>query len=173
MNNGICYTAVVKRQPQFVLKMNMNHETPLGQLNDEILITRVARREEAALEALYDRYAGIVLGISQKIVGDCATAEDILQETFWRVWGSAATYEPRRGSFKSWLLRIARNLSIDAYRRRNTRPQTMTEVIGVDSILDQLADPDMDVAGQAQTRPGIGQVWTALMVLPRWLIFTA
>src|SRR5215208_6219788 len=96
-----------------------------GRPTDENLVTQVAQGNSAALEALYDRYAATVLGVSLKVIGDRALAEDVLQETFWRVWQSAATYQPQRGSFTGWLFRIARNLAIDAYRRRNVRPQAM------------------------------------------------
>lgn len=89
----------------------------IGQLRDEILIDRVVRGDRAALETLYDRYAPVILGIALKITGDRALAEDILQETFWRVWQSAVTYQPERGSFTSWLFRIARNLAMEAEGR--------------------------------------------------------
>lgn len=135
-------------------------------LSDEILIARVASGDQTALEALYDNYAAIVLGISDKIVGDRACAEEILQETFWRVWDNASTYMPERGSFRSWLFRIARNLAIDAYRRRNARPQAITRDGRADPILDQLPDPHTDIAGQAQSRIEFKQVSEALVALP-------
>ena len=89
-------------------------------MSDAILAAQVARGETRALETLYDRYASMVLGISLKILEDQAAAEDMLQETFWHVWRNAASYEPQRGSFTGWLFRIARNLAVDAFRRRNT-----------------------------------------------------
>jgi len=120
-------------------------------LSDEVLAAQVAKGNSAALEALYDRHGSTVLGLALKIVDDRAAAEDILQETFWRVWKSADTFQPQRGSFTSWLFRIARNLSIDVYRRRNVRPQVMPDAEEGVSRLDQTPDPDMDVASQAQT----------------------
>src|SRR5918994_7131518 len=99
--------------------MRINSDKTGSDASDEALATRVARGDSAALEVLYDRYASRVLGISLKIVGDQALAEDILQETFWRVWQSAATFQSQLGPFTGWLFRIARNLAIDAYRRRN------------------------------------------------------
>ncbi len=85
------------------------------------------------------------------MIGDQALAEDVLQETFWRVWQSAGTYQSQRGPFTGWLFRIARNLSIDAYRRRNVRPQTISGVEGSDPILEETPDPDTNVADQAQS----------------------
>ncbi len=121
-----------------------------GRLSDDTLAAQVARGNSIALEALYDRHGSTVLGLTLKIVGDRAAAEDVLQETFWRVWKSANTYQPQRGSFTSWLFRIARNLAIDVYRRRNVRPQVVLDGDEGASVLDQTPDPDMDVAEQAQ-----------------------
>lgn len=148
--------------------VRINNEKTGSDTPDEALVTRVARGDSAALEVLYDRYASRVLGISLKIVGDQALAEDILQETFWRVWQSAATYQSQLGAFAGWLFRIARNLSIDAYRRRNVRPQIMLNTRGEDSIpvLEETPDPDMDVAEQAQAILTNRQIRNALASLP-------
>ena len=136
-------------------------------LSNEILIARVASGDASALEVLYDLHAAAVLGISFRIIGDRIAAEDVLQETFWRVWQSAITYQAQRGSVTSWLFRIARNLAIDAYRRRSVRPQAITEMTDTDPILDQLPDPNVDVAEQTQTSLHARQVRIALAALPR------
>ena len=142
-------------------------DTAVEQLSDEVLAAQVARGESSALETLYDRYSSTVLGISLKILGDQAAAEDVLQEAFWRVWRSAASYQSQRGSFTGWLFRIARNLAIDAYRRRNIRPRPITDVDDSDSKLDQTPDPNMDVAQQSQLLLNHKQVLSALATLPR------
>jgi RNA polymerase sigma-70 factor (ECF subfamily) len=146
--------------------VRINSEQSLSDAPDEALVTRVARGENAALEVLYDRYASRVLGLSMRIVGDQTLAEDLLQETFWRVWQSASTYQSQLGSFTSWLFRIARNLSIDAYRRQSVRPQAFMSVNGSDPILDETPDPDMNVAEQAQSILQNRQVRQALASLP-------
>src|SRR6266545_2400448 len=146
--------------------LRSNDELTSSRLSDEVLVAQAARGNNAALEALYDRHASTVLGLALKIVSDRAAAEDILQETFWRVWKSADTYQPQRGSFTSWLFRIARNLAIDMYRRRNIRPQVMPAGEDAASILDQTPDPDMDVAKQAQSALENKQVQSAIRSLP-------
>lgn len=92
---------------------------PHGQLTDEILITRTAQGDTAALEILYDRYAPTVLGIALKIIEDRALAEKLLQETFWQVWQRTSMYGPENGSFTGWLYRMARQLAMDAYSKQN------------------------------------------------------
>ena len=146
--------------------VRINSEGNLSQAPDETLAIQVARGNSAALEVLYDRYAPIVLGISLKVTGDQALAEDVLQETFWRVWQSAATYQSQLGSFTGWLFRIARNLAIDTYRRRNVRPQAISGVDGSDPILDEMPDPDTNVAEQAQSILKNRQIRKALASLP-------
>ena len=131
--------------------VRINSEKTLSDESDAALVTQVARGDSVAFEVLYDRYASRVLGISLKIIGDQALAEDILQETFWRVWQSAATFQSHLGPFAGWLFRIARNLAIDAYRRRNVRPQAIVTANGSDPILDSTPDPSVDVAEQAQS----------------------
>src|SRR5512134_2460635 len=121
--------------------MRINSEKTPSDTPDETLVIQVARGDSAALEVLYDRYASRVLGISMKVIGDQALAEDVLQETFWRVWKSAATYQVQRGTFTSWLFRIARNLAIDVYRRRNVRPQALYAEDDSDLVINEMPDP--------------------------------
>jgi RNA polymerase sigma-70 factor (ECF subfamily) len=137
------------------------------QLSDEILVTQVAEGNSNALESLYDRHAATVLGILLKIIGDRPLAEDVLQETFWRVWQSASTYKAERGSFTGWLFRIARNLAIDAYRRRNVRPQVLNAVDESKSMLDEIPDPDVEVLEQVQSNIQNQQIRISLASLPR------
>jgi RNA polymerase sigma-70 factor (ECF subfamily) len=146
--------------------MHTNQKMSFGQLSDEVLIARVARGDRTALEALYDRHAATVMGICFKIIADRTAAEDVLQETFWRVWQSASTYQSQRGSLTGWLFRIARNLAIDVYRRERSRPPAITETSDADPILDRLPDLDINVAEQTQTNLDAQQVRNALKNLP-------
>lgn len=145
-------------------------------LSEEVLAAQVARGQSSALETLSDRYASIVLGISLKILGDRAVAEDVLQETFWRVWQSANSYYSQRGSFTAWLFRSARNLAIDAYRRRNIRPRPITDVYDGDMMPDQIPDPSMDIAQQSQlflTHKEVAGALASLPVVQRQVIVRA
>lgn len=146
--------------------MRTNSERTLLNAADETLVTQVAQGNAAALEILYDRYAPRVLAISLKIMGDRAQAEDILQETFWRVWQNAATYQAQRGPFAGWLFRIARNLAIDVYRRRSARPQYAAATEGSEGLLEETPDPDSNVAEEAQTLLVNRQIRSALASLP-------
>ncbi|HEY1409744.1 MAG TPA: sigma-70 family RNA polymerase sigma factor [Promineifilum sp.] len=91
--------------------------------SDEELMARVTARDPDAFEQLYDRFAPLVLGVIIRIVQDRAEGEEILQETYWRVWSQAATFDPEKGPFRPWLLSIARRQALDLLRRRKVRPQ--------------------------------------------------
>jgi RNA polymerase sigma-70 factor (ECF subfamily) len=90
-----------------------------------------------------------------------------LQETFWRVWQNAASYQSQRGSFTGWLFRIARNLAIDVYRQHQRRPQAVTETGDADPILDQMPDLETNVQAQAQANFDAQYVRNAVRSLPR------
>jgi RNA polymerase sigma-70 factor (ECF subfamily) len=75
-----------------------------------------------ALGTLYDRYADAVYQLGRRRLRDDGAAEDVLQETFWRLWSQAGRFEPGRGRFSTWLLRVATNLAVDVHRRAARRP---------------------------------------------------
>ena len=86
------------------------------------LVRRIAGGEEAALGLLYDRLGSAVYSLCLRIVHDPGAAEEITQETFVRLWRSAASFSEERGRVSSWLLRIAHNLALNEIRRRQSRP---------------------------------------------------
>jgi RNA polymerase sigma-70 factor (ECF subfamily) len=93
------------------------------QPSDEILLQHIARQDAEALAELYDRYAQIVYNLIVRIVRDTATADELLQETFFQVWQKAGEFSGR-GAAAAWLYRIARNKSLDQLRRQKARPQS-------------------------------------------------
>ena len=92
------------------------------ELTDEECMTRLGGPEvEAALSALYDRYARTVYGVGLKILGNRSLAEDLVQEVFLKVWRSADTFDSSRGSFSTWLYTVTRSCALDLYRKRASR----------------------------------------------------
>lgn len=88
---------------------------------DLTLLQRIAVRDEGALADLYDRHSALAYGVILRILRDAADADDVLQETFVRVWSRAETYDPSLGSPAAWLTRIARNRAIDRLRAKRVR----------------------------------------------------
>jgi len=89
------------------------------ELSDEQLMSRLGgSRVEATISTLYDRYSRTVFGVGLKILGDRSSAEELVQDVFLKVWRSASTFDPSRGSFSTWLYRVTRSCALDLYRKR-------------------------------------------------------
>lgn len=86
--------------------------------SDGELVARLRTRDRSALAALYDRYARSVYSLVLSIVHDRSVAEDITQDVFIQLWQFPDLYDPERGAFAPWFLRMARNRAIDVLRRR-------------------------------------------------------
>lgn len=89
------------------------------------LVARLAgdgRRE--AMEALYDRYGARLYGLGLRLLGDEGAAEELVQETFLRLWRGAEGYDPTIASVRTYLFTIARRVAVDARRRASARPAT-------------------------------------------------
>jgi RNA polymerase sigma-70 factor, ECF subfamily len=91
---------------------------------DGELIVRVARGDRGAFETLYERYVRPVYALGLRRLGDRPSAEDVVQETFAAVWGSARTFRPERGRGAPWLFSIARNAAIDRLRTQKPAADT-------------------------------------------------
>lgn len=85
------------------------------------LLQAVARGEEAAARALMDRHLGRVLGTARRLLPAGNEAEDIAQEVFLRVWKHAASWQPGRAKFATWIVRVALNLCYDRLRRNRVQ----------------------------------------------------
>ncbi len=85
------------------------------------LLQRVAARDEGALASLYDRHSRLAYSVILRILHSTTEAEDVLQDTFVRLWARADSYDPTLGSPSAWLTRIARNRAIDRLRAQRVR----------------------------------------------------
>jgi len=83
------------------------------------LVSRLKSQDTLAIRALYDMYSGALLGVISRIVPQIEVAEDLLQETFLKIWNSAESYDSSKGRLFTWMMNIARNLSIDKLRSKD------------------------------------------------------
>jgi RNA polymerase sigma-70 factor (ECF subfamily) len=95
---------------------------------DTALLLRVAERDRAAFELLYQRYVRSVFGLALRRLRDRQRAEDAVQETFTAVWRSARSYRPERGPAAPWLYAIARNAIVDRMRARHEPPAEVPDL---------------------------------------------
>ena len=86
-------------------------------------------REKIAIEALYDMYSSSLFGVISRIVTDTETSEDVLQETFVKIWHSFSGYNAEKGRLFTWMVNIARNLAIDKIRSKDFKNQNKNQDI--------------------------------------------
>jgi RNA polymerase sigma-70 factor, ECF subfamily len=92
-----------------------------SQSSDNDLLHAVARGDELALAACYDRYRLILFGLILRILHDREEAEDVLQEVFLQVWRRAGDFDEARGRAFTWLVTIARSRALDRLRSAGSR----------------------------------------------------
>src|ERR1700730_6561011 len=80
------------------------------------LARRLQARDAGAMRELYDRYGRLVYSLILPIVRNSAAAEDLVQETFLRVWNRMQAFDQERGALGPWVLTVARNRAIDYLR---------------------------------------------------------
>lgn len=94
---------------------------------DSELAARLQRRDPQALVELYDRYSRVAYALIQRVVNDPGAAEDLVQETFLRVWNRVHGFDPAKGAIGPWLLAVARNRAIDYLRSSIGRERSAVE----------------------------------------------
>jgi RNA polymerase sigma-70 factor (ECF subfamily) len=100
--------------------LNMTSEEPAADkvMEDTALMTAIASGDRDAFNLFLSRHLSAVVQFIRRYLPSQADAEDIAQETFFRVWQKAASWQPQGYSPRSWLYRIAYHLCIDEIRRR-------------------------------------------------------
>ena len=113
--------------------------------SDEALLAGYATGDPRTAAAFVRRFQGRVYGLALTIVRQPALAEEVAQETFTRVYRHAGNYDARKGRVSTWLLSIARNLSIDVTRMKRLDPVD-PEVIEAELTIESRT-PGADEAG--------------------------
>ena len=98
-------------------------------LSDEAVVALVARGDEEALGALYDRFGRIAYGLALRIVRDRALAEDAVQEGFLAVWRSASSFKGDRAKPSTWVLTLVHRRAVDLVRREERRRSEPLEAV--------------------------------------------
>src|SRR4051794_23180094 len=83
---------------------------------DADVVRRLKSRDADVIGELYDRYGRIAYTLILRIVHDRAVAEDLVQESFLRVWNRAQAFDAERGALGPWILTVARNQALDYIR---------------------------------------------------------
>jgi len=93
----------------------------LRSVEDADLARRLRARDSRVMSDLYDRYGKLAYSLILRMVRDGPAAEDLVQETFLRIWNRAPSFDADRGALGPWILAVARNRAIDYIRSRDGR----------------------------------------------------
>ncbi len=105
--------------------------------DDRELVRRLKARDQHAMGDLYDRYGRAAYSLIYRVVRNAAVSEDLVQETFLRVWSRIQSFDDERGALGPWILAVARNRAIDYLRSVDGR-------IAANALeLDKLENPTL------------------------------
>jgi RNA polymerase sigma-70 factor (ECF subfamily) len=127
---------------------------------EEGIARRLRRGDPRAFDEFFDRYAGPLLGYLRGMIGDRATAEDLVQETMLRVHRHIGRYR-EEGAFRAWVFRIATNLALSELRRRRHAAADALDA-GVLGLRDP-ASPDPHEQVEADERERTMQAALAIL----------
>jgi RNA polymerase sigma-70 factor (ECF subfamily) len=117
-------------------------------MQEEDIIQLLRDRDEKGLSLIYDHYAATLNGIIVRIVKSPNEAEEILQQTFLKVWNGIDTYDNEKSTLYTWMARIARNTAIDKVRLKSFENQQKTESLNLpvhDNDRDYINTNEIDV----------------------------
>lgn len=129
-------------------------------VDEEALLVAVARGDQAAFTALYDRIAPLVHGVVRRVVRDPAQSEEVTQEVLVELWRTAVRFDPDRGNARAWVLTMAHRRAIDRVRSEQASRDRTERVAGREH-----ARPFDDVAEQVETTLDHDRVRRALGTL--------
>lgn len=113
----------------------------MAEIDDNLLVKRVAQGDESAFLTLYDCYVSRVHALTFHILGDRMLAEEATQDTFLKLWSRAHSYLSDRGPLLPWLLTIARRTALDRLRLEARRP-TLSDSNDPTEAWETIADGD-------------------------------
>jgi len=113
-----------------------------GRRADELgtLLTRVARGDQDAYAAVYDRTAGQVLGLVLTVVRDPAQSEEVMQEVLLDVWRSASRFDAELGSAAAWVMTLAHRRAVDRVRSEQKAAEREMRVASSAVAYDEVAE---------------------------------
>lgn len=91
---------------------------PTQTYTEEQLVSLLKNQSREGFNYLYDNYSAVIFGTIRRIIADENTAQDVMQESFVKIWNNIAQYNPAKGRIYTWMINIARNAAIDKLRTK-------------------------------------------------------
>ena len=85
------------------------------------IVSLLQKGDKKAIGLLYENYADTLYGVVKKLIKDDDTAQDVLQESFVKIWRYSKKYDPSKAKLFTWLYRIAYNTAIDKIRSQKNK----------------------------------------------------
>lgn len=130
--------------------------------SDEQLLRQYAEGDESALVALTKRYFDMIYRYAYRFVHDTALAEDIVQDTFIKMWRSIDHFNGTM-TFKPWLFRIAHNTAIDQLRKKKA---IHFSAMGEQNMEENFSDTDTSILEQAIAQEERDRLTASIEALP-------
>ncbi len=132
------------------------------------MVARLIRKDQSALDYLYDHYSAALYGVVFRILKKEEIAEEVLQDIFLKVWDKIESYDPSKGKLFTWMINIARNQAIDKTRSKEVskgrktddidylvnkidiqeHSQLQVDVIGLKDVLLKLSEEQQFIVNQ-------------------------
>lgn len=132
--------------------------------SDEALVERVKAQDVTAFTLLYDRYAPAIYALAAHLLNP-TDAEEVVQEVFLRLWKKADRFDVQSGSFKPWLMTVARNHIWDLLKQR-THEQRVLATYEIEQLLSEPVDPATHISEEAWNNQRQTAMLRALQDLP-------
>ncbi|WP_211999875.1 RNA polymerase sigma factor [Chitinophaga sp. HK235] len=91
------------------------------------LVSPQLQEKEVVFRRLYDDYSGAIYGVILSLIDDTHLAEEVLQDTFLKIWKNMDQYDPKKGTWFTWMHHIARNTALDVMRSKAFRNRSKNE----------------------------------------------